>query len=75
MLFLLNFPVRPAPDSPGGAALPLFYLVAFLAGLVVSVNGPNVRTVLQNVTSPECRGTANAIFTMADDLGKVRYSC
>ena len=42
----------------------------FIVGLVVSINGPNIRTLLQNVTSPECRGTAFAFFTLADDLGK-----
>jgi predicted MFS family arabinose efflux permease len=38
MLYLLNSP------SPGDAA---FYLVTVISGFVVSVNGPNVRAVLQ----------------------------
>jgi predicted MFS family arabinose efflux permease len=67
MLYLLNAEIRHTKTGPPPA---LFYMMAFVAGAVVSVNGPNVRSVLQNVTSPECRGTAFAVFTLADDLGK-----
>ena len=38
MLYLIN------TESVGDA---FFYIVSFIAGIVVSINGPNVRSVLQ----------------------------
>lgn len=42
----------------------------FVGGLAVSIPGPNVRAVLQNVCLPETRGTAFALFNLTDDIGK-----
>ena len=61
MLFLLD-------TTRAGSTL--FYMMAFLEGFLVSITGPNVRSILQNVTTPSCRGTAFAIFNLTDDLGK-----
>jgi MFS family permease len=47
-----------------------FYFCALFGGLVASLNGPNVRSVLQAVIAPELRGSAFAMFTICDDLGK-----
>lgn len=61
MLYLLNTP------DVGGV---WFYFMSFVAGVIVNVNGPNVRVVLQNVCIPEIRGTAFALFALTDDIGK-----
>jgi MFS family permease len=47
-----------------------FYFCALFGGVVASLNGPNVRSVLQAVIPPELRGSAFALFTICDDLGK-----
>ena len=62
-LFLLNATAREND-------LDVFFLISFIGGAIVSINGPNVRSVLQNVCTPETRGTAFAIFVLTDDLGK-----
>lgn len=47
-----------------------FCLLMFITGLAVSIPGPNVRSILQNVCPPETRGTAFALFNLTDDIGK-----
>ena len=49
---------------------PLFFIVCIFAGFIIAMNGPNVRSVLQNVCVPETRGTAFAFFNLFDDVGK-----
>jgi sugar phosphate permease len=49
---------------------PAFYIASTLAGFLVSVTSPNVKSMLQNVCSPETRGTAFAFFNLTDDIGK-----
>jgi predicted MFS family arabinose efflux permease len=61
ILYLINTPY------PGNW---FFYFVALFGGFIVNVNGPNVRVVLQNVCKPEVRGSAFAVFALADDIGK-----
>lgn len=61
LIYLLN------TSAVGGV---FFYTVSFCAGFIVNMNGPNVRTVLQNVCAPEVRGTAFALFSLTDDIGK-----
>ena len=46
MLYLIN------TKNVGDA---FFYIVSFIAGIVVSINGPNVRTVLQEIGRASCR--------------------
>jgi len=47
-----------------------FYIAIIMSGFLVSVTGPNVRSILQNVCAPETRGTAFAFFNLTDDIGK-----
>ena len=47
-----------------------FYIILLISGFIVSITGPNVRSVLQSVTAPEVRGTAFAVYNLTDDLGK-----
>jgi predicted MFS family arabinose efflux permease len=49
--------------------LGFFFMIA-LFGIIINMNGPNVRAVLQNVCMPEIRGTAFSVFTLTDDIGK-----
>ena len=42
----------------------------FLAGLLAAVTGPNVRSVLQNITGAHNRGLAFSLFALCDDVGK-----
>ena len=46
------------------------FLLFFAAGLLAAVTGPNVRSVLQNITDPHNRGLAFALFALCDDVGK-----
>eukprot|EP00600_Ochromonadales_sp_CCMP1393_P005272 CAMPEP_0174967858 /NCGR_PEP_ID=MMETSP0004_2-20121128/7812_1 /TAXON_ID=420556 /ORGANISM="Ochromonas sp., Strain CCMP1393" /LENGTH=619 /DNA_ID=CAMNT_0016217027 /DNA_START=91 /DNA_END=1950 /DNA_ORIENTATION=+ len=61
MLYLIN-----TTDFDWG----FFLFMSLLAGFLTSITGPNVRAVLQNVVSPEVRGSAFAVFALTDDLGK-----
>jgi MFS family permease len=45
-------------------------LFSFFGGLFCSITGPIIRSILQNVCLPEVRGSAFAVFTLTDDLGK-----
>ena len=48
-----------------------FYLVTFIiGGFLATIGGPNVRSILQNVTVAETRGVAFATFNLCDDVGK-----
>jgi MFS family permease len=48
-----------------------FYLVTFIiGGFLATIGGPNVRSILQNVTIAETRGVAFATFNLCDDVGK-----
>jgi hypothetical protein len=53
--------------TPGDS---MWYLMMFIFGLVLNQNPPNVRAMLQTVTTPETRGTAFGLLNLADDLGK-----
>lgn len=41
-----------------------------LLGFLAAITGPNIRSVLQNVSSPDSRGITFAIFTLCDDVGR-----
>jgi MFS family permease len=64
---LMNLPVRTAPDI---TYLLLFYALAFLTGLLVSVPSSNVKAILMNVNRPENRGSVFAVFNITDNLGQ-----
>lgn len=61
MLYIINGP------TPGSW---FFYCMCAAAGVLANATGPNVRCTLQNVSAPETRGTAFALFNLTDDLGK-----
>jgi MFS family permease len=44
--------------------------IAILAGVGSGVTGPIIKATLQNVTLPQHRGQAFALYTMADDFGR-----
>lgn len=47
-----------------------YYLIAFIiGGFLATIGGPNVRSILQNVTVAETRGVAFAAFNLCDDVG------
>jgi predicted MFS family arabinose efflux permease len=69
--------------TTGIGALPIFGLInapplsiamyaglTLPAGLLATITGTAIRTVLMNVTLPETRGTAFAFHTLFDDIGK-----
>ena len=69
------------PTSPfagaglgAGAAVPWpgsqYFFLFFAAGLLAAVNGPNVRSVLTNVTTTNNRGLAFALYVLCDDVGR-----
>ena len=58
-------------NSPGGSdALIWLSFVAFTAGVLVLINAPNINTVLQNVCTPQTRGSAFALYTLTNDIGR-----
>jgi predicted MFS family arabinose efflux permease len=64
ILLLFNVPAKES-YSDG-----FLFFVAFCAGWLMSITGVNIKVVLQNVTSPETRGSAFALHSIFDDLGK-----
>lgn len=42
----------------------------FLAGLFACITAGNARAILLNVNSPETRGSAFAVYSLLDNLGK-----
>ncbi len=45
-------------------------LISMLAGILSGITGPIAKSTLQNVTMPQMRGTAFALHTAFDDLGR-----
>ena len=41
-----------------------------MTGSIAGVTGPNIRSILQNVSPPELRGTLFSVFNLTDDLGR-----
>ncbi len=64
MWLLLNL------NTNSAAAVPLTIVLALLTGALSGTVGPNMRAMILNVNLPETRGTALALQTMLDDLGK-----
>ena len=54
---------EPGPSSS------IYFLFA-LTGLLAAAVGPNVRSVLQNVTTSSNRGMAFALYVLCDDVGR-----
>jgi MFS-type transporter involved in bile tolerance (Atg22 family) len=60
LIFLINVPM----------GMGTMMMLSLVTGVLISINAPNVRTVLQDVCTPETRGTAFAFFNLTDDIGK-----
>ncbi|RKX79654.1 MAG: MFS transporter [Spirochaetes bacterium] len=63
---VVNLPVQ----DPSVGTLLLFYVLAFVAGFLVSVPSANVKAILMNVNRPEHRGSVFAVFNITDNLGQ-----
>ena len=46
-------------------------LVLFLLGLLLSIPGPCIRTMLLNVNRPQCRSTVIAVSEVFNSMGKI----
>jgi sugar phosphate permease len=44
--------------------------IGFVAGTFAMVSAPNVKALLLNVNIPDTRGSAMAVFSLCDDVGK-----
>ncbi|CAM9521048.1 unnamed protein product [Ectocarpus sp. 12 AP-2014] len=53
-----------------GGIFGVYALYAMAGGFLAAMTGPNIRSVLMNVTLPSTRGTAFGVFNVFDDLGK-----
>lgn len=64
MAVLISYPVGPE----AGLAAPI--AIGLTTGLLISVTGPNVNTILINVNAPEHRGSAFSLLNLFNDLGR-----
>lgn len=64
MAILISYPASPENGMAGPIAIGL------LTGMLISVTGPNVNTILINVNPPERRGSAFSLFNLFNDLGR-----
>lgn len=64
--FLINLP------KSGFADLSIVYpvILGIFSGFFITVTAPNMKAVLMNVNHPNTRGTAFALYNLADDLGR-----
>ncbi|EMJ97390.1 MFS transporter [Leptospira sp. WS58.C1] len=51
------------------AGSPLFIFINILAGIIISVTGPNVRALIINVNPPKSRSSMFALYNLTDNLG------
>jgi MFS family permease len=61
VMFAINLPI----SNPS-----VYYVLAFIAGLLVSTASANVKAILMNVNHPERRGSVFAVFNITDNLGQ-----
>ena len=64
MAILISYPVHPGQSLAG----PL--VVGLLTGLLASMTGPNIYTMLQCVNPPERRGAVFSLLNLFNDLGR-----
>ena len=64
------FNVRVASGDVRTGPGPYIFFLFTLTGLLAASTGPNVRSVLQNVTTSKNRGLAFAVNVLCDDVGK-----
>jgi predicted MFS family arabinose efflux permease len=65
ILFMINVSEPSRPST-----LPIVYIMSFVGGFIININGPNIKTLMCNVCVPEVRGSAFALFALTDDVGK-----
>ena len=68
--FLINLNMDFKSDSR--SSIFVAYAGAILLGFLAGATGPIVRATLQNVTLPQARGQAFALFNTFDDFGRGR---
>lgn len=64
--FLIN--LDPITSSDSNIYYPI--ILGIFSGFFITVTAPNMKAVLMNVNHPNIRGTAFALYNLADDLGR-----
>ena len=64
--FLIN--IAPLNETPSTIAYPI--ILGIFSGFFITVTAPNMKAILMNVNNSSTRGSAFAIYNLADDLGR-----
>ena len=64
--FLIN--LNPVDSSSPSIMYPI--ILGVFSGFFITVTAPNMKAILMNVNHPNIRGTAFALYNLADDLGR-----
>ncbi len=64
--FLIN--MTPLNETPSTISYPI--ILGIFSGFFITVTAPNMKAVLMNVNNSNTRGTAFALYNLADDLGR-----
>ncbi len=64
--FLIN--LSPVESQNPSISYPI--ILGVFSGFFITVTAPNMKAVLMNVNPPSIRGTAFALYNLADDLGR-----
>jgi MFS family permease len=57
-------------SSKDFATTPAFAVLNFITGFIISIPGPNLRSILISSNPPNVRSSAFALYNLTDDLGK-----
>ena len=60
--------VSPVDSSSSSIMYPI--ILGVFSGFFITVTAPNMKAILMNVNHPNIRGTAFALYNLADDLGR-----
>ena len=64
--FLIN--IAPLNETPSTITYPI--ILGIFSGFFITVTAPNMKAILMNVNNSSTRGSAFAIYNLADDLGR-----
>jgi len=64
--FLIN--MTPLNETPTNIAYPI--ILGIFSGFFITITAPNMKAILMNVNNSNTRGTAFAVYNLADDLGR-----
>ena len=64
--FLIN--IAPLNETPSTIAYPI--ILGIFSGFFITVTAPNMKAILMNVNNSSTRGSAFALYNLADDLGR-----